>query len=75
MHRETNHIINAAAELGLLEWFASTDPPYDRGYTFWTHPNLMAISNHALVALDHHSGYSFSMCCRRAQMILKLQNK
>lgn len=57
---------DTVTRLELWDWF-QTDPPDNKGYMFWKHPNIDSISNG--LQNNHHSGATFSHCMRIMQAI------
>jgi len=67
MNPEIDDMIKTTNKLQAWEWFRDDTPPKDKGYTYWNHENVNAISD----GLEHnnHSGASFGMCMRQIQFI------
>jgi hypothetical protein len=67
MNREIDDMIKTANRLQVWEWFRDEKPPKDRGYMYWDHENVDAISDN--LKNNNHSGASFGMCMRQMQFI------
>ena len=65
------NICNAATEHKLWEWLGTENPPEDKGYVFWDHPNIKIIENDKEVYSDAHSGATCGCSMRNAQYIAK----
>lgn len=69
MIREIDDMIKTINRLELWEWIRDQNPPESKGYMFWDHENVKAISEG--LENNNHSGFSFSMCMRQIQYIAK----
>ena len=69
MNNEIDDMIKTTNRLQIWEWFRDENPPDNKGYMYWDHENVNAITQ----GLDNnnHSGASFSMCMRQMQFIAK----
>ena len=60
-------------ELELWDWFKNESPPEDKGYSWWSHPNINKISNNLKddngQLYNPHSGVSFACAMRNMQGI------
>jgi hypothetical protein len=69
MIREIDDMIKTINRLELWEWIRDQNPPEEKGYMFWNHKNVNAISEG--LENNNHSGFSFAMCMRQIQYIAK----
>ena len=53
----------------LWDWLKTESPPADKGFMFWSHPNLDKLHPHLIEA--GHSGASFAMTMRVMEFIAK----
>jgi hypothetical protein len=67
MSSEIDDMIKTTNRLELWEWICDQNPPEGKGYMFWDHENVEAISNG--LENNNHSGFSFAMCMRQIQFI------
>ena len=67
MNPEIDDMIKTTNRLELWEWFRDSPPPKDKGYSWWKHENIDAISKG--LENNNHSGSSFSMCMQQMQFI------
>ena len=67
MNTEIDDMIKTANRLQVWEWLRDEKPPDGKGYTYWGHENVNAISDG--LENNNHSGASFGMCMRQLQFI------
>tara|TARA_B100001059_G_C17794289_1_gene562087 strand:- start:384 stop:689 length:306 start_codon:yes stop_codon:yes gene_type:complete len=66
---ELKDMADTVNRLGLWEWFRNEEPPKDKGYMYWIHPNINKIS--AGLEDNQHSGATFGYAMRCMQDIAK----
>jgi len=69
MNKEIKDMINTVNRLEIWDWFRNENPPEDKGYSWWDHPNIDLISKG--LNNNNHSGASFAGCLREIQFIAK----
>lgn len=67
MSPEIDDMIKTTNRLQVWEWFRDEKPPKDKGYMYWGHENINAVSDG--LENNNHSGASFGMCMRQIQFI------
>jgi hypothetical protein len=58
----------AVEAAGAWDFFATVEPPADKGYMFWDAPELKKVQQH-MKLLDTHSGASYAFTMRTIQAI------
>lgn len=69
MNSDIDDMIKTVNRLEVWEWFRDEEPPNNKGYMYWDHKNINAISDG--LENNWHSGASFGMCMRQLQFIAK----